>query len=221
MFDPREPLQSAKQRLKELMEPMAERMSRASEVEDIAELSAYDNHPADLASQTLAREIDMGMLLRLEERLAQLDRAETKYSEGSYGICDRCQRPIAVDRLQATPETIYCVACQSRLETEGPRSEKWPVIPKPFGRVGAAHDPVEATGGDIWQDLAEWGTSNSPQDDPLAVDGELARGGSDDREGSVEMVDTLIDENGEAILDRVQILPPGEVWRVEADPDEY
>ena len=36
--------------------------------------------------------------------------------DGTYGICQDCEEPIAIARLKARPVTSYCIACKSRRE---------------------------------------------------------------------------------------------------------
>jgi DnaK suppressor protein len=43
--------------------------------------------------------------------LASVDRALEKVAEGSYGFCDNCEQPIAPERLEAIPGTVFCVTC--------------------------------------------------------------------------------------------------------------
>jgi RNA polymerase-binding transcription factor DksA len=45
--------------------------------------------------------------------LADVRRAEAKLADGSYGTCDACQGPIAVERLDALPWATRCIACAS------------------------------------------------------------------------------------------------------------
>lgn len=52
-------------------------------------------------------------LAALESReLRQIERAIHMIRDGRYGICEHCERPIPIARLQALPFTIYCVECQ-------------------------------------------------------------------------------------------------------------
>ncbi len=44
---------------------------------------------------------------RIEELTAALGRAE----QGLYGICGDCGKPIAPERLEALPFTVYCIEC--------------------------------------------------------------------------------------------------------------
>jgi DnaK suppressor protein len=43
--------------------------------------------------------------------LAEVVRAQAKLAEGSYGVCDRCGRPIPGERLEARPWAVTHVVC--------------------------------------------------------------------------------------------------------------
>ena len=52
-----------------------------------------------------------------ESRLIKKIKASLKaIEEGTYGICQDCEEPIAIARLKARPVTSYCIACKSRRE---------------------------------------------------------------------------------------------------------
>jgi len=53
---------------------------------------------------------------RLVERANRLRRALTRVSDGRYGCCAECDRPIPQRRLLALPDVTTCVACQEQLE---------------------------------------------------------------------------------------------------------
>ncbi|HEX6946500.1 MAG TPA: TraR/DksA C4-type zinc finger protein [Acidimicrobiia bacterium] len=46
----------------------------------------------------------------LEEITAALERMDA----GVYGICERCRSVISTARLEAVPQTRFCVACASK-----------------------------------------------------------------------------------------------------------
>lgn len=48
---------------------------------------------------------------RLQVVLAEIERAEAKLREDTYGVCDACGTPIAAARLEARPWSTHCVAC--------------------------------------------------------------------------------------------------------------
>lgn len=47
---------------------------------------------------------------KLRVMLADVERAEAKLADGSYGTCDVCGRAIGADRLEARPWATRCVA---------------------------------------------------------------------------------------------------------------
>ena len=69
----------------------------------------------DAATDTVCR-----LLASLEERdrrvLAEIDAAEGRLSDGSFGVCESCARPIPSLRLQALPTARLCVACEGIAE---------------------------------------------------------------------------------------------------------
>jgi RNA polymerase-binding protein DksA len=77
-----------------------------------------DNHLGDMASVTFDRELDEGLEEGAQQTLAQIDRALAKLEEGTYGICERCGKPIAEERLRARPWATLCIDDQ-RLADRG------------------------------------------------------------------------------------------------------
>lgn len=51
---------------------------------------------------------------RLREVLADVIRAQTKLTSGTYGRCDLCDTSIGEERLAALPWATHCVRCASR-----------------------------------------------------------------------------------------------------------
>jgi len=98
-----------------------ERADLASTVERIKERLAVpqrdsggdvalaDQHPADVASETEARELDVARQTMFEARLALIDEALERLAHGEYGKCVVCGREIPAERLELVPETPYCV----------------------------------------------------------------------------------------------------------------
>jgi len=75
------------------------------------ELSSYDQHPGDLASDTFEREKEVGLLEMLEFEMKKVDDALSHYQNGTYGICDQCGQQIEPARLQRLANTTLCAAC--------------------------------------------------------------------------------------------------------------
>ena len=45
-------------------------------------------------------------------RLEQTEAALLAIKRGGYGLCRRCEEPIGMARLEATPEAPFCLSCQ-------------------------------------------------------------------------------------------------------------
>jgi DnaK suppressor protein len=84
-------------------------------LEDSSEESPYDQHMAETAAVTLDREIDLTLQENARAALGQIDRALHKLENGSYGLCDKCGKPIGDGRLLIAPFATLCVDCK-RLE---------------------------------------------------------------------------------------------------------
>ncbi|MCY0881911.1 MAG: TraR/DksA C4-type zinc finger protein, partial [Firmicutes bacterium] len=194
-----------------------------SETSSIDALSAYDNHPADLGTETFEREMDVGLTTNFTRRIEIIERAQQKMAEGSYGICDRCHRPIERLRLKAQPSAIYCMACQEIVESlYVPTPPEEEVVPMPYGD---AHDLgrniVEADGEDMWQSVARWGDSNTPQDTPPAVDYAETYVGFEEPIGYVEEVESIVDEQGDVLWDALREKARKQAQSTAAESDEY
>ncbi len=91
-----------------------EHLSDESETDSIAELSALDQHQADVGTETFEREKDLSILERVESELVDIEYAMRRLDDGTYGTCEACGKPIDEARLEAMPATRYCIQCASR-----------------------------------------------------------------------------------------------------------
>jgi len=80
------------------------------------ELSNYDNHPADAASETYERTKDLAIEQNFREMIEGIDEALRKIDAGTYGLCDRCGQPINIERLKVIPSATLCIECQETME---------------------------------------------------------------------------------------------------------
>lgn len=165
------------------------------------ELSAYDNHPADSASETYQREQEVGLIDHRKRVLSMIDSVIAKMGEGTYGLCEECKRPISAERLQAIPFALLCKECREITEQQSVshlRPYEESVIRDLFTDLFSDDTEfVGTTGEDVWQELAQYGTSESYQDvatttgrsrpDAAFID-------SDETVGAVEGTDRIIDK---------------------------
>ncbi len=80
------------------------------------ELSLRDQHPADAATDTESRELDLTRQRMLEARIGRIQDAIERMDRGTYGRCVVCGGEIPAERLEALPDTAYCVADASKEE---------------------------------------------------------------------------------------------------------
>jgi RNA polymerase-binding protein DksA len=64
----------------------------------------------------IEREKSAALLAALEARLASVEDALRAMERGTYGICERCGKPIPPERLEVKPEATLCVTCQAEVE---------------------------------------------------------------------------------------------------------
>lgn len=98
----------------------------------------------DFASESAAEELS-SQLVEVESReLAQIDHALARLKDNSYGVCEDCDKPIPLTRLQALPYASLCIACQRELEEaeESAGTGAWPVINSPTTFQYGDVDPV-------------------------------------------------------------------------------
>src|SRR5690625_1231455 len=79
-----------------------------SEKDSVGELSSYDNHPAEMATELYEREKDVTLHARREKELEQINAALHAIEEGTYGVCSVCGKAISFERLLLVPLTEYC-----------------------------------------------------------------------------------------------------------------
>ena len=131
------------------------------------ELSSYDNHPADNASDTFERGKDLGIKDNANLFLTMIDDALNKIAENKYGICDKCGKKINEDRLEIMPYTTICYGCKTKDELkkkEMDRPLKEETLLELNENMYLNEDNTDKNfydGEDTWQDLAKVGTSNT------------------------------------------------------------
>jgi RNA polymerase-binding transcription factor DksA len=95
-----------------------EHFSEQSESESVGEISSYDQHQADMGTETFEREKDLSILEQVEAELADVEFAIRRLDEGTYGTCEVCGRAIPEERLEVLPATRLCLEHQAQAERE-------------------------------------------------------------------------------------------------------
>jgi DnaK suppressor protein len=113
----RERLEQRKNEIESDVSFMSNEM-RSIGIDQDDENGSLGNHIADDGSNVTEAERIVTVTEDLQYILAQVNAALGRMSEGSYGICMSCGRPINEERLEAFPYVAYCIECQSRIERE-------------------------------------------------------------------------------------------------------
>jgi RNA polymerase-binding protein DksA len=67
---------------------------------------------AAAASQVFEQQRDLALRDKNEIQLAAVEAAVARLDAGTFGVCVRCGRPIAPERLEALPWAAHCIDCQ-------------------------------------------------------------------------------------------------------------
>lgn len=76
----------------------------------------YEDEYAESGTATFEREKDLSIELSLKETMEQIERALERIKNETYGICQRCHKPIETERLKAIPYAELCIQCKTKEE---------------------------------------------------------------------------------------------------------
>lgn len=131
----------------------------------VSELSNYDNHPGDTATELYEREKDIALNEHAEEELYDINHALQRIKQGVYGSCEACGTDIPLDRLEALPTTSFCLLhSQDKFEHEQRPVEEEVLQPGMIRESDEAANTNFYDSEDSWQDVARYGTSETPSD---------------------------------------------------------
>jgi DnaK suppressor protein len=78
-----------------------------------ARSNADDEHDPEGATIAFERSQVAALVRHAQRHLADVETAVQRLEEGTYGVCERCGRPIARARLEARPTARTCISCAS------------------------------------------------------------------------------------------------------------
>ncbi len=81
-------------------------------------LAAREQDGDDANQLASDQEIGTALTNRERQELAALATAMQRLNEPDYGLCVDCSKRIPFERLLVEPQTMRCVACESRRETK-------------------------------------------------------------------------------------------------------
>ncbi|WZL74774.1 TraR/DksA C4-type zinc finger protein [Clostridiaceae bacterium 35-E11] len=189
-------LQEKEDALKTL-DRMNENEPNASLQEYYDELSVYDNHPADIATETFEMEMNFNLknneILHLEEIEDALKRIEA----GKYGKCITCGKEINEERLEILPTAAECISCErnnlSIDEEMITRPVEEEVLYPPYGRTFKDDDEDYNgfDGEDAWQEVARFNKTDAHN---MALDWYDNNMYDENVSGAIEYVDNISNE---------------------------
>lgn len=93
--------------------PLEQQLEASYELhtQQLARLTSRVDGVSDEAfDETLTRD---HLVTTSRRALADIASALRHMAEDCYGLCDRCEAPIPIERLQARPEARFCIRCQA------------------------------------------------------------------------------------------------------------
>lgn len=165
-----------------------------------AELSNYDNHPAELGTELFQVEFNSALKVHEEHLLKDIKDALKRIDENKFGKCAFCGKEIGTERLEAIPYASLCIDCEeSKAVTPGKLNKSRPVeelvLDAPMGRKYLnKREDDEHEGMDQFNDLMKYGSADSPQDLGGYHDYEEYYTNEIDRQGIVDDMDRITNE---------------------------
>jgi len=95
----------------ELAEQLAtiEDQTFATTQSDLSGDVGVDDESADAGTATFEREKELSIEQNVRDLLQKIDRALQRIDAGTYGICQRCGKPIEKARVKALPYVDLCI----------------------------------------------------------------------------------------------------------------
>ncbi len=133
--------------------------------DEIDELSVYDNHPGDIATETYQMEMNYALDTHRKEELKNIEEALKKIKENKYGICELCGIGISDERLEFLPSTKLCSKCADKRIAPNEISNDRPVEEEVLLNSYRYDDNTTSYDReDTWQDIQQHSTSSEIDD---------------------------------------------------------
>jgi len=193
-------LMEEKKKLLNTMNKMKNSVEFGSMDEYYTELSAYDNHPADIGTEMFMMEHDKGLRDKLNDTLYEIDTSLEAIKRGEYGVCIHCGKEIDEERLELIPYVKLCLECsKNKIDLEDKmnfRPEEEDSI-SPFSNYEDGKDLNAFDSEDSYQEVARY---NKVSNDPSNGTGDFLGVFDEDNSGYVEDVEKISKEYYEETL---------------------
>jgi DnaK suppressor protein len=83
------------------------------------DLASFDEEFADAGTATFEREKDLSLTNNIRDLTEKIDHAMELIEQGTYGLCERCGKPIEKARIKALPYATLCIKDKQAEERTG------------------------------------------------------------------------------------------------------
>lgn len=131
---------------------------------ETTELSNYDNHPADNATDLTDKHTRLALRNHYEDEIADIKEALEAIDEGTYGKCTECGIEIPFERLEAVPTATTCVEHAQQEVNEEIRPLEESLLNSTTDQPVEDEDPRIRDYENSFEILEEVGSSDTPSD---------------------------------------------------------
>lgn len=103
---------------KSLLVQKSEILNKHQEFKSLQTASAKAADEVDAVVQNLQDNLNIQLHERDHVSLLLIDKALSKFSSGTYGLCESCEEMIDLRRLKARPLATLCISCMEDSEND-------------------------------------------------------------------------------------------------------
>lgn len=81
--------------------------TRTARLRELTENNADTGDPGEAHNRA-------ALLVATRRSIEQITGALRRIADGTYGACEKCDRPIPAERLEVVPHARFCVPCQEK-----------------------------------------------------------------------------------------------------------
>jgi RNA polymerase-binding protein DksA len=116
-----------KQQLDHFRELLSQRRERlASDLhmmqDEALKVTAQDNSSdsvADTGTDNYEQDFTLGLIESEEVLAREVDEALLRIEQSKFGVCESCETPVPLARLEILPFARFCITCQQKRESQG------------------------------------------------------------------------------------------------------
>jgi DnaK suppressor protein len=87
-----------------------------AETRDTSSLSSLSTHLADMGTDSAESDVSLGRRASASSEIQDIDDALDRIRDGTFGLCESCEKPILKARLEAIPYARLCLTCKQEEE---------------------------------------------------------------------------------------------------------